>query len=190
MGRKLSVIRNPKNLKPGMRFNRLTILERVSKDHEKNPYKYAAWKCKCDCGNITYASTHDLMQEKVKSCGCLKSEISGKYIGKLVSLIKEGKIKPGAHAIKVKKCSECGKLFTGRVNKLTCSPECAKERTKRLNKENHRKQYKKFYKSTKVYCLKCGKKIPINKEYCEKCSKELSKLGIDSYTVNKTSTKR
>ncbi|HLO11332.1 MAG TPA: hypothetical protein VK190_03625 [Pseudoneobacillus sp.] len=32
------------------------------------------WKCKCDCGNITYVSLSDLKNGKTKSCGCLRAE--------------------------------------------------------------------------------------------------------------------
>jgi len=194
MGRKLSVIRNPKNLKPGMKFNRLTIIERVSRDHKENPYQYAAWKCQCECGKINYVSTYNLINGVVKSCGCLRSEINKKVgkksIVKLHTLIKEGKVIPSTKRMRTKKCTECGKTFEGNYNKLTCSPECAKERTKRLNKENHRRQYERSYTSIKVYCPRCGKKIPINKEYCKKCSEELSKLGTESYTLNSPLAKK
>lgn len=32
------------------------------------------WHCICDCGNDYYASSHDLKENKVQSCGCLKSK--------------------------------------------------------------------------------------------------------------------
>lgn len=51
------------------RFNRLTALERVL-----NQGKKVVWKCKCDCGNITYVSTSNLTCNRTKSCGCLKDE--------------------------------------------------------------------------------------------------------------------
>jgi hypothetical protein len=31
------------------------------------------WKCQCDCGNIHYASTENLLGNNVQSCGCLHS---------------------------------------------------------------------------------------------------------------------
>ena len=30
------------------------------------------WKCRCDCGNITYTSSHKLISGWKKSCGCIK----------------------------------------------------------------------------------------------------------------------
>lgn len=42
----------------------LTVLE-----YDKNKVKY---KCKCDCGNITYATSTMLLNSEVISCGCSK----------------------------------------------------------------------------------------------------------------------
>ena len=36
------------------------------------------WLCECDCGNQKEISTHDLLQGKVQSCGCMRS--SGEQI--------------------------------------------------------------------------------------------------------------
>ena len=30
----------------------------------------AMWRCKCDCGNITTASSHEIVSQLKKSCGC------------------------------------------------------------------------------------------------------------------------
>lgn len=49
----------------GQKFNLLTVLER---DYSK---KRVAWKCKCDCGNYTIATSDLLKRNEVKSCGCL-----------------------------------------------------------------------------------------------------------------------
>lgn len=51
----------------GQRFGRLTVLEFVpTKD------KYSHWKCKCDCGNITFVSGVNLTSGGTTSCGCKK----------------------------------------------------------------------------------------------------------------------
>ena len=55
----------------GQRFGRLTVLEKT--DKRKN--RYIIWKCKCDCGNITYVDTGNLKKGKTRSCGCIKREI-------------------------------------------------------------------------------------------------------------------
>ena len=48
----------------GKRYNNLFVIEF---DKELNK-----WKCRCDCGNITYVSKSNLMYGGVKSCGCLR----------------------------------------------------------------------------------------------------------------------
>ncbi len=56
----------------GKKFNRLTVLEEmpIRKDRKK------VYKCRCDCGNITYAVGTRLRHGNIKSCGCLVSEVS------------------------------------------------------------------------------------------------------------------
>lgn len=48
----------------GERYNNLTVIEFDKKINK--------WKCKCDCGNITYVSKSNLRGGGVKSCGCLR----------------------------------------------------------------------------------------------------------------------
>lgn len=52
-----------KNL-TGKTFNKLTVLGMEHSDP-------VVWKCKCECGNITYVRTNNLTSGNVKSCGCL-----------------------------------------------------------------------------------------------------------------------
>lgn len=53
----------------GLKFGRLTVLERVDN------YKTSArWKCICDCGNIRLVVARCLRSGHTKSCGCLNSE--------------------------------------------------------------------------------------------------------------------
>lgn len=52
----------------GQRFSKLVALH--SEHHTTtggNKIKY--WKCRCDCGNYTSVSTHDLLSGHTKSCG-------------------------------------------------------------------------------------------------------------------------
>lgn len=53
----------------GNRYGRLTVVDVEDKCVRK-------FKCRCDCGNIYYAVPHDLEDGSVKSCGCLKDDIS------------------------------------------------------------------------------------------------------------------
>lgn len=51
----------------GKKYSLLTVLEEA---YVKNGKKY--WKCICDCGNISYRTTTELVTQEIKSCGCLK----------------------------------------------------------------------------------------------------------------------
>ena len=51
----------------GKRFGRLLVEDCVGK-YANGAIK---WKCKCDCGNTTYAVASTLKSGAKKSCGCL-----------------------------------------------------------------------------------------------------------------------
>lgn len=71
----------------GQKYPHFTILESVHKDYKGKKILY--WKCKCECGNIFYARTHDIITEKIKSCGCYQKKYQrDKHLG-------TGKIKIG-----------------------------------------------------------------------------------------------
>ena len=55
----------------GCKFERLVIVERYGTSKSKK----ALWKCICDCGGSTIATTQDLKNGHTKSCGCLKDEL-------------------------------------------------------------------------------------------------------------------
>ena len=64
-------------IKPGDKFGRWTVLERV-KSHDKSAW----WKCRCECGIVRDVRATPLKNGKSRSCGCLRSELkraSGKY---------------------------------------------------------------------------------------------------------------
>lgn len=48
------------------RFGLWTVLE-----YDSNVKK---WKCKCDCGNVSYVPTYNLKSGKSKSCGCQRNK--------------------------------------------------------------------------------------------------------------------
>lgn len=56
----------------------MTILERV----ENDKYGNMVWKCKCDCGKYTYATTSALRRGSKKSCGCLHHDAMYKRLKK------------------------------------------------------------------------------------------------------------
>ena len=56
----------------GMRFGKLTVVERVGSD----VYKNITWKCHCDCGtDIVIPGTY-LRSGDTRSCGCLRRELA------------------------------------------------------------------------------------------------------------------
>lgn len=77
----------------GLRFGRLTVLEKAESQKTPNDTVKTMWKCKCDCGNIVYRSQQNLRNGKNPSCGCVKSkqvserrliDLTGKRFGRLV----------------------------------------------------------------------------------------------------------
>ena len=54
----------------GQRFNNLVVIDITNKRRSGGD---VVWKCQCDCGNITYAAASELRNNRIKSCGCLKS---------------------------------------------------------------------------------------------------------------------
>lgn len=55
----------------GKKFGQLKVLEKT-KTKKHNSYLY---KCKCDCGNITYQISGRLKSGNTRSCGCIKSKL-------------------------------------------------------------------------------------------------------------------
>lgn len=62
---------NSAQLTPGMKFNRLTVIQRhgSQKTHDKRASS-AVWLCKCECGNFTTSTSYKLTSGYKKSCGC------------------------------------------------------------------------------------------------------------------------
>ena len=52
------------------KFSKLTAIEPTEKRGSDGS---VIWKCKCDCGNIHYASTNSLTSGAISSCGCQRS---------------------------------------------------------------------------------------------------------------------
>lgn len=56
----------------GRRFGRLRVLDVFGKDKEGR----VLWRCICRCRGLRVASTRDLTTKAVRSCGCLKADVS------------------------------------------------------------------------------------------------------------------
>lgn len=83
---------NKKNL-VGNKYGCLTVLSET----DRRKCNSVVWKCICECGNICYVTSVDLLHSRVKSCGCLthqsKSEdLIGRKFNRLTVIKKvEGK---------------------------------------------------------------------------------------------------
>ena len=49
----------------------LTVLEKTDM---RSSDGCIMWKCKCECGNITYVNSNSLKRGDIVSCGCLRSK--------------------------------------------------------------------------------------------------------------------
>jgi hypothetical protein len=67
--------RNIKNIF-GKKFGKLLVVK-LTNERRRG---YVIWKCKCDCGNISFVRSVDLLSGNVKSCGCWRKEIGKKMI--------------------------------------------------------------------------------------------------------------
>ena len=56
----------------GNKYGLLTVISRS----ENAPNGVAVWKCKCECGNITFVRGNNLKSGGVKSCGCLRKIVN------------------------------------------------------------------------------------------------------------------
>ena len=65
---------NTKDL-TGMRFGRLTVIERMPDRVSNSGYHEAMWRCKCDCGNEIVTKSKSLTRNVSRSCGCLIKDI-------------------------------------------------------------------------------------------------------------------
>lgn len=72
----------------GERFGKLVAIDKT----DTRVGTSFVWRCKCDCGNETFAPSSRLLSGQTKSCGCLrkkkkvnKKDITGKRFGALVA---------------------------------------------------------------------------------------------------------
>lgn len=62
---------NERNSLVGKRFFRTVVVAKTDKRYNNCMMVY---ECHCDCGNVHYANTANLLSGRVKSCGCYKKE--------------------------------------------------------------------------------------------------------------------
>lgn len=108
----ISYVKRRKQINPGEKFGRLTVL---CVDHSaRNGVHY---KCLCDCGKETIVYGGDLRANKTKSCGCLLSETSSRRNAKDLRGNKFGCLTPievvkkDKHGKRIWKClCDCGAI--------------------------------------------------------------------------------
>lgn len=83
-------LRGPLKDLTNKRFGRLIAIEATENRDTRGS---VIWKCDCDCGNIKYVSSKNLLANKTKSCGCISSKgeekISSILLNNNVNFIKE-----------------------------------------------------------------------------------------------------
>ena len=104
----------------GQKFGRLTVVRRVESHISPSGQHRTMWECKCDCGNTTIASSSDLKEGNIKSCGCLQRDnrnienLIGIKYGKLlvISREKDEKYKNGKTKVMWLCQCDCGNIIT------------------------------------------------------------------------------
>lgn len=101
----------------GQKFGRLTVIERHGSDKNNK----ATWDCLCDCGKQVVIRGSDLISGKIKSCGCLKTELlsenlTGKTFGRLTVICPTEQRISGNIAWQCK--CECGNICIVSTNHL------------------------------------------------------------------------
>lgn len=100
----------------GNKYGKLTVLEITDKTSKNGTHLY--YKCKCECGNITYVTGNNLKIGNVISCGCIHSpDLTGQRFGKLVALEKTNQ-KTG-NSYKWKCLCDCGNITYVSYNSLS-----------------------------------------------------------------------
>ena len=92
----------------GQVFGNLTVV-RLSGLVDK--HRGRLWECRCDCGNVTYASTTFLTHGKKKSCGCMRNgQLSETRFHPFTDCVSyNSHINKGCVALKERLCENTGK---------------------------------------------------------------------------------
>ena len=162
----------------GKKFGRLKAVESTTERRDG----CVVWKCQCDCGNICYITSRNLVRGDTKSCGCIrkeKSDIVGQYFGKLMA-IKIVKKKKNRHPYWLCKC-ECGNYVIVQQNNLknghTKSCGCMQDR-----------HQLKFYKGSCISRLESKRLSKRNKSgvtgvsFCQRSQKWQARIVLQRKT--------
>lgn len=108
----------------GQKFGLLTVIDYTNQSRHGS----AVWKCQCECGNITYATTEGLRTGDNTTCGCrnrgseafaqrYKVDFTGKIFGKLTVIGATDMRTPKGNQIWKCQC-ECGNICYVSTNHL------------------------------------------------------------------------
>lgn len=126
----------------GMRFGRLTVIERRGSDKRGN----AMWLCKCECGNEVIVSSEHLRSGNTTSCGCSRiKDLTGIKFGKL-TVIKRYESDKHGNLMWLCEC-ECGnkKIINGNSLKSGATKSCGCVQ-KELLRHKMREQMKEMWR--------------------------------------------
>lgn len=122
----------------GQKFGKLLV---IGEPKNGQNGRGTLWLCQCDCGNKIYKYSTDLVNNKTRSCGCLKAELhstmndlTNQQFGDLIALYTD-KVNEDGQRIWHCKCS-CGKeidVLAGNLRKgNTTSCGCKKSKNNEL----------------------------------------------------------
>ena len=66
----------------GQKFGRLTVIKPL----KERKWDSIVWECQCECGNIINVPSTSLLNNKTRSCGCLKKETDRQPKGNVIDL--------------------------------------------------------------------------------------------------------
>lgn len=58
----------------GKKFGKLTVISKEGSEKHSGSSNAILWRVRCDCGNESVVRSTNLVQGRVKSCGCLRAE--------------------------------------------------------------------------------------------------------------------
>lgn len=103
---------------PGQKYGLLTVLESTQMRHRNS----VMWKCICDCGKETYATSETLNKGTKRSCGCLRNQphnyldLTGKRYGSL-TVLRKTDIRKNNFVVWECRC-DCGNLYFATTQSL------------------------------------------------------------------------
>lgn len=136
----------------GQKYNKLTVVRETDK---RDSSGCIIWECRCECGNITYASSSALRSNHKQSCGCANKEqiqrvgykncidITGQKFGRL-TVIKKSNIRKDRRVCWECIC-ECGSkiittgkgLRSGLIQSCGCLKSVGEEKISQILTKNN-----------------------------------------------------